>query len=60
MIICAAGEIHGAMDQMYDDVLAFESTLGVPFEWVLHVGDFGWNRSRGSAALRSARAPQLV
>jgi hypothetical protein len=41
MIICAAGDIHGAMDRMYDDVLAFEAMLGVRFEWVLHVGDFG-------------------
>jgi len=41
MIICAAGDIHGAMDRMYEDVLAFESALGVRFEWVLHVGDFG-------------------
>ncbi len=26
---------------MYEDVLAFEGALGVRFEWVLHVGDFG-------------------
>lgn len=26
---------------MYEDVLAFETALGVRFEWVLHVGDFG-------------------
>lgn len=37
MLICAAGDIHGAMDRMYEDVLAFEAAL----EWVLHVGDFG-------------------
>lgn len=41
MILCAAGDIHGALDRLYDDVLAFEAALGVRFEWVLHVGDFG-------------------
>jgi predicted phosphodiesterase len=41
MIICAAGDIHGAMNRMYEDVLAFEEALGVRFAWVLHVGDFG-------------------
>src|SRR5205823_7208811 len=41
VIICAAGDIHGAMDRMYEDILAFEAALGVRFEWVLHVGDFG-------------------
>lgn len=24
MILCAAGDIHGAMDRPYEDVLAFE------------------------------------
>jgi len=41
MIICAAGDIHGALDRLFEDVLAFEESLGVRFEWVLHVGDFG-------------------
>jgi predicted phosphodiesterase len=41
MLICAAGDIHGAMDRLYDDVLAFEASLGAPFDYVLHVGDFG-------------------
>jgi hypothetical protein len=41
MFICAAGDIHGAMDRLYDDVLAFEGSLGVRFDYVLHVGDFG-------------------
>jgi predicted phosphohydrolase len=41
MIICAAGDIHGALDRLYEDVLAFEVALGVRFDWVLHVGDFG-------------------
>lgn len=41
MFICAAGDIHGAMDRLYDDVLAFEKALGMRFDHVLHVGDFG-------------------
>jgi ssDNA thymidine ADP-ribosyltransferase, DarT/Calcineurin-like phosphoesterase len=41
MLICAAGNIHGAMDRLYQDVLAFEASLGVCFDYVLHVGDFG-------------------
>jgi Icc-related predicted phosphoesterase len=41
MLICAAGDIHGAMDRLYRDVLAFEQSLGVRFDHVLHVGDFG-------------------
>src|ERR1017187_8566072 len=41
MILCAAGDIHGAIDRLYEDVLSFEASLGVRFEWVLHVGDFG-------------------
>lgn len=41
MLICAAGDIHGAIDRLYHDVFAFESSLGVRFDYVLHVGDFG-------------------
>ncbi len=41
MIICAAGDIHGAMDRFYEDVLTFENHLAVRFAWILHVGDFG-------------------
>ncbi len=41
MFICAAGDIHGALDRMYADILAFEETLSRRFDWVLHVGDFG-------------------
>jgi hypothetical protein len=41
MLLCAAGDIHGAIDRLYADVVAFESALGIRFEWVLHVGDFG-------------------
>jgi Icc-related predicted phosphoesterase len=41
MFICAAGDIHGAMHRLYDDVFAFEALLGIRFDYVLHVGDFG-------------------
>ncbi len=41
VLICAAGDIHGAIERLYDDVLAFEAALGARFDWVLHVGDFG-------------------
>jgi Icc-related predicted phosphoesterase len=41
VIICAAGDIHGGLDRMYEQVLAFETSLGVHFAWLLHVGDFG-------------------
>lgn len=41
MILCAAGDIHGGLDRMYAGVLAFELSLGVRFDQVLHVGDFG-------------------
>jgi hypothetical protein len=29
------------MDQLYQDVFAFEASLGIRFDYVLHVGDFG-------------------
>ncbi len=41
MLICAVGDIHGAMDRMYADVLVFEQHLECRFDWILHVGDFG-------------------
>jgi predicted phosphodiesterase len=41
VLICAAGDIHGAMARLYEDVQAFEGELGIRFDWVLHVGDFG-------------------
>jgi hypothetical protein len=41
MLLCAAGDIHGAIDQLYRDALAFENALGLRFDVVLHVGDFG-------------------
>jgi len=41
MYICAAGDIHGAMNKLYDEVRDFEASLGIRFDFVLHVGDFG-------------------
>jgi predicted phosphodiesterase len=41
VLICAAGDIHGAINRFYDDILTFEISLGSTFDWVLHVGDFG-------------------
>jgi len=41
VILCVAGDIHGAIERFYDDVVAFERSLGVVFDWVLQVGDFG-------------------
>jgi hypothetical protein len=41
MIICAAGDSHGAIDRLFSGILDFERSLGVCFEVVLHVGDFG-------------------
>jgi len=41
LILCAAGDIHGAIDRLYLDVLSFEDSLGVRFAHILHVGDFG-------------------
>jgi hypothetical protein len=41
VLICAAGDSHGAIERLYDDVLAFEAALSVRFDWVPHVGDFG-------------------
>jgi hypothetical protein len=31
MLICAAGDSHGAMDRLYQNVSAFEVLLGVRF-----------------------------
>jgi len=41
MLICAAGVIHGAVDRLYQDVFAFEVSLGVHFDCALPVGYFG-------------------
>ncbi len=55
MLLCAAGDIHGSLNRLYDDVLALEAMLGVRFDWVLHVGDFGiWpNPNRIDKATRN-------
>jgi len=54
VILCAAGDIHGGLERMYAGVIAFEAALGVRFDWVLHVGDFGvWpNPDRVDGATR--------
>jgi hypothetical protein len=41
MFICVGGDIHGALDRFYADVLCLEASLGIRLDWVLHVGDFG-------------------
>jgi predicted phosphodiesterase len=41
VILCAAGDIHGALDRMFTDISAFEIALSVRFDWVLHIGDLG-------------------
>jgi Icc-related predicted phosphoesterase len=41
MLICVGGDIHGRLDQFYRDIADFERSLGVKFDWALHVGDFG-------------------
>jgi predicted phosphodiesterase len=41
MLICAAGDVHGALSRLYEDVRAFEAFLGVRFDYILQVGDFG-------------------
>ena len=28
MILCAAGDIYGALDRLFEDVLAFEESFG--------------------------------
>lgn len=33
MLICAAGDIHGAITRFCDDVLAFGLPLGAIFDW---------------------------
>ena len=33
VLICAAGDIHGALERLYDDVLAFEAALSARFDW---------------------------
>ena len=41
MMLCVAGDVHGAIDVLFVDILAFERQLGVTFDYVLQVGDFG-------------------
>ena len=41
VLIYAASDVHGAIERLYDDVLASEVALGVRFDWMLHVGGFG-------------------
>jgi hypothetical protein len=41
VIICAAGDSHGALDRLFAGIVAFEQSLAVSFDWVLHVGDLG-------------------
>ena len=41
MLLVAAGDVHGRLDRLYADVLAFERELGRSFAHVLQVGDFG-------------------
>jgi len=53
MLLCAAGDIHGAIDRMYEDVLKFEAAIGECFDWVLHVGDL--RRLAGSNSHRQKR-----
>ncbi len=40
MLICAAGDVHGALNRLYEDVLVFEAVIGIRFDCVLQVGDF--------------------
>lgn len=39
--MCSAGDAHGRLDTMYTNILSLEKTLGVKFDWILHVGDLG-------------------
>lgn len=67
MFICAAGDVHGALHRLYDDVLAFERSLGTlawgrvlstsgrPFE---SVGAASWMGA--SAALSGSARPAVL
>lgn len=41
MNICVAGDVHGRLEIFYNNVSDFESKLGICFDVVLQVGDFG-------------------
>lgn len=40
-LLCAAGDVHGHLDQLYAELLAFEAGIGERFAHVLQVGDLG-------------------
>lgn len=41
MIICISGDVHGKISDLYKTIEKFESMLGVKFDALLQVGDFG-------------------
>ena len=41
MNICVAGDVHGKIDKFYKNIRDFEVKLGINFDVVLQVGDFG-------------------
>ena len=41
MILCAAGDVHGKIHLLYENIRRFEAHLGVTFAGVLQVGDLG-------------------
>jgi hypothetical protein len=55
MVICAAGDIHGAIGRFYTDLLAFEAALGTRFAWVLHGGRSPLHRAQRRRAARRPR-----
>jgi hypothetical protein len=67
MLCVAAGDVHGRLDRLYEDVHAFERVLGRTFAHVLQVGDFGvWpdparvdRSTRFSGALIESHCPAL-
>lgn len=44
-----------SLDRFFEDVLAFEASLGACCEWVLHVGDFGVCPDPGRVATAGCR-----
>lgn len=60
MLLWIAGDPHGRLHRMYSsDISAFEGELRLPFDVVLHVGDFGiWpNASAHDWATGDTTAP---
>jgi len=41
MLLAVGGDIHGKLNIFFRDILALEKQLGLRFDHVLHVGDFG-------------------